>query len=303
MSRRYAILDVFASTPLEGNPLAVVLDADGLSTEAMQRIAAEFNLSETLFVHSATKPAHTAAVRIFTPQRELPFAGHPTVGCAALLAMEKWGEEADNAKAVIMLEEEIGSVRAGVNLKGRVGYAEFDLPRLPEEKTAVAEREDIAAALGLSRTDIGFENHQPSVFSAGVPFCFVPVADLSALRKIAINRAVWEDVFSETTACDSFVYTREVVGRSADFHARMFAPAMGIAEDPATGAAVAAFAGAIKKFDKPLAGTHQYEIEQGFEMGRPSRLFLELDVLKDQIEAARIGGNAVLLARGDLYLD
>lgn len=303
MSRRYAILDVFANTALKGNPLAVVLDSEGLSDEAMQRLAAEFNLSETIFVMPPTKPAHTASVRIFTPQCELPFAGHPTIGCAALLAMEQWGEEADNAKAVIMLEEKIGSVRAGVTLTGRIGYAEFDVPTLPEEKASPGEREDLAAALGLSRHEIGFENHQPSVFVAGVPFCYVPVADLAAIRKAACNRQVWADVFTQETAPSVFVYTRDVVTRSAHFHARLFAPAMGIDEDPATGSAVAAFAGVINAFDKPLSGTHRYEIEQGFEMGRPSRIVLEMDVARDQIEAARIGGEAVLIARGELYLD
>lgn len=303
MPRRYALLDVFANTPLEGNPLAVVLDAEGLSAEQMQVIAAEFNLSETVFVLPATKPAHTAQVRIFTPGKELPFAGHPTVGVAALLAMEKWGDDSDNAKAVIMLEEKIGSVRVGVTLSGRTGFAEFDLPQLPKECGPASEREDIAAALGLSRNQIGFENHLPSVFSAGVPFQCVPVADLATLRKISVNRAVWKDAFHDGNSPDAFVYTREGVGKSANFHARMFAPTMGIDEDPATGSAVAAFAGVIAKFDKPLPGTHQFEIEQGFEMGRPSRIFLEIDVAQDQIKSAQIGGDAVLLARGELYLD
>src|SRR5688572_4030509 len=130
MPRRYAILDVFTATPLEGNPLAVVLDSKGLTGESMQSIAAEFNLSETVFVLPAANSVHTAAVRIFTPKRELPFAGHPTVGTAVLLASERPG--AGLGDVIIILEEEVGAVRCGITLHGSHGHAWFDAPRLPQ---------------------------------------------------------------------------------------------------------------------------------------------------------------------------
>src|SRR5690606_37345313 len=133
--RPYAILDVFTETPLVGNPLAVVFDADGLDPAAMQRIAAEFNLSETVFVLPAADPGHTAKVRIFTPKAELPFAGHPTVGTAVALAARQFGPVASDVDAVVVLEEAVGPVRCGVGVRAAgAHFAEFDLPRLPQAR-------------------------------------------------------------------------------------------------------------------------------------------------------------------------
>ena len=302
MPRRYAILDVFTDQLLEGNPLAVVLDAEGLNDEQMQSIAREFNLSETTFVLPPNNPAHSASVRFFTPAHELPFAGHPTVGTAVLLARERWGESAQDLTAMVLLEEKVGSIRVGVNLSKTDGYAEFNLPVLPSEVGQPGERDTIAAALGLARREVGFENHVPSVFDAGNSFTFVPVADLTSLRKASPQRAHWSNAFAASRG-HAYVYTREAVGHDADFQARMFAPTMGIEEDPATGSAVAGFAGVIHKFDAPLAGKHDFLIEQGFEMQRPSYLYLQVEVGGKSLTDASIGGRAVIVARGELYID
>ena len=294
----YAILDVFTDTALAGNALAVVLDATGIDDRRMQAIAREFNLSETVFVLPAENPVHSARVRIFTPSRELPFAGHPTVGTAVLLATRK----AAAGEMVLVLEETVGPVRCGVFVKNeRAAHAIFDVPRLPAAVPADFGTDAVAAALGLLPTEIGFENHKPSGWSAGVPFAFVPVRGLDAMARAQPNAASWATAFgSEATA--AWLYCRETEDHDRDFHARMFAPGFGFAEDPATGSAAAAFAGVVRQFDGPPAGSHRYVIEQGFEMGRPSLITLEVDVENSEIAAVRIGGDAVVIAEGVLTL-
>ncbi len=294
MSRRYKILDVFTDRPLAGNPLAIVLESDGLDGDAMQAIAREFNLSETVFVASSDNPAHTARVRIFTPVNELPFAGHPTVGTAICMARERFDGPGEH-DAVIVLEEGIGAVRCGVRIDGASGFAEFDCPKLPERAGEAPEKKQAAAALGLETTEIGFENHVASVWSAGVPFHFVPIRNLGVLATARANRAVWKEAFGEHGA---FLYTRETEGHDHSFRARMFAPTFGIEEDPATGSAVAAFAGPMHVFDDMPDGEHIAMIEQGYEMGRPSLIRLEVSVEHGAIANVRIGGNAVEVAAG-----
>lgn len=298
MKPRYEILDVFTDRPLAGNPLAVVLDAEDLDDAAMQSIAREFNLSETVFVLPAQNPAHTAAVRIFTPARELPFAGHPTVGTAICLAAARFiGPGAQDA--VIVLEEKVGPVRCGVRLSGSGGFAEFDCPKLPERTGAAPPKEFIAAALDIAPADIGFENHVASIWSAGVPYHFIPIGSMAALARSGPSRENWSRAFGTGAA---FLYTRETEGHDHAFRARMFAPEHRIDEDPATGSAVAALPGAVHEFDALPDGEHATIIEQGFEMGRPSLIRLEVTVAGGSIAAVRIGGNAVRVAAGTLSL-
>jgi trans-2,3-dihydro-3-hydroxyanthranilate isomerase len=303
MQRRYAILDVFTDRPLAGNPLAVVLDAEGLDDARMQVIAAEFNLSETVFVRPAAEAHHSAQIRIFTPGRELPFAGHPTVGTAVLLALRAFADKTGLEEAVIVLEEKVGPVRCGTVVKGdRSGRAIFDLPRESVDLGFDADRGAIADALGLLPAEIGFENHEPSAFSAGTPYALVPIRDLSVIARVKPNSATWGAAFPSDKAA-VFLYCRETASTGHHFHGRMFSPDPVIREDPATGSAVAALTGAIARFDGLPAGEHRYIIEQGFEMGRPSLIGLEIDVDRDRIIAARISGDAVVVAEGTLSVD
>lgn len=292
MPRRYHVLDVFTETPLVGNPLAVVHDSEGLDTEAMQAIAREFNLSETVFVLPPDHPVHTAKVRIFTPHRELPFAGHPTVGTAILLATLR-----GSGDGIIVLEETVGPVRVGVTLGAKRNFAEFDIPKMPERVDRPVDPELAAAALGLLPGEIGFENHRPSRWTAGVEFPFVPLRGLEVMGKCRIERRAFDEAFGPGV----YVYCRETRSRESHLHARMFAPGFGIDEDPATGGAAAALAGVIMHFDQPVAGTHRYRIEQGHMMGRPSLIELEL-VVDGGLDVVRIGGCAVLVAEGELRL-
>ena len=298
MSRRYAILDVFTRQPLAGNPLAVVLDAEGLDDQRMQAIAKEFNLSETVFVLPPERPIHSAAIRIFTPARELPFAGHPTVGTAILLGLERAAAGMGNDEMVLVLEEKVGPVRCGVSLEGEgVGHAVFDLPRLPEAGAAPRDKEALAAALTLMPGEIGFENHLPTTYDAGLSYTLVPVRDLEAIARAKVNPAAWEAGFGSSAA---YLYCRETRESAHAFHARMFSPRMGIGEDPATGSAAASLAGAIARFDQPPGGSHHYVIEQGFEMGRPSLIGLEIDMDGGAVVEGRLSGEAVVVARGTL---
>jgi len=302
-ARRYLIYDVFTDTQLTGNPLAIVLDADGLDPAQMQRIAGEFNLSETVFVLAPEQPVHTARVRIFTPRTELPFAGHPTVGTA--IALARAGETSGSERtSLVVLEEGVGPVRCAVSAGNGASFAEFDLPRLPERILFETPAEAVAASLGIPHHEIGFENHAVSVWSAGVPYVCVPVANLEVAGRVRLDARLWDEIVLQNEALIGFpyVYCRETVNHDCSFHARMFAPQDGIPEDPATGSAAAAFAGAILTYDEPVEGTHRYWVEQGIEMGRPSRIRLEMEVVANRIEAARIGGRAVRVAEGTLLL-
>jgi trans-2,3-dihydro-3-hydroxyanthranilate isomerase len=298
MALSFYTLDVFTEQRLAGNPLAVVLDADGLDAQRMQAIAREFNLAETVFVMKPANPAHTARIRIFTPATELPFAGHPTVGTAVLLAELRTPGEGET-DAIIALEENVGLVRVGVRLRpGAPSYAEFDVPRLPTEAGPAPAPERLAAALGLLPSEIGFANHRPTQYSAGLAFTFVPAASLEAIAKAEVLPQHWAAAFGAVRAGMVFVYCGQTVHTTSSFHARMFAPGAGIAEDPATGAAAAAFAGVLFRFDVPPDGLHKRIIEQGYEMGRPSHIVLTLEVEGGKLAAVRIGGHAVRVAEG-----
>jgi trans-2,3-dihydro-3-hydroxyanthranilate isomerase len=299
MARDYAIYDVFTGEKLTGNPLAVVFDAEGLSDTRMQAIAGEFNLSETVFVRPPQNPAHAASLRIFTPGKELPFAGHPTVGAAVALAERQHG--GGEVDLVSVLEEQVGPVRCAVRLgKGAANFAEFDLPRTSERMDVKLDAQTVADALCISAADLGFENHRLSAWNAGVAYVMVPVRDLAVAASIRFDPQRWSASPLGTTS--AYVYCRGGVDHRASFHARMFAPDLGIAEDPATGSAVAAMSGAIHHFDALSSGHHALTIEQGVEMGRPSLIHLHIESGKKAVERARIGGQAVKIAEGRILL-
>ena len=300
MTRQFQTLDVFTETALAGNPLAVVLDADGLDDVRMQAIAAEFNLSETVFVFEPRNAVNSARVRIFTPKRELPFAGHPTVGAAAVIAQRRAGDLLLRQDLRIVLEEPIGEVVCVARRrKGQALAANFELPKLPQRlNVKPPARAEIALGFGLEPEDVGFDRHEPSLFSAGVPYLFVPIRSLDAIGRAAPGVTPWATKDGPAT----FLYTRETAREGSAYHARMFAGAWGVTEDPATGSAAAAFAGVVQDFASPQDGEHMLIIEQGFEMGRPSLITLGLVIEAGVLAAATIGGSVVLIASGSLDL-
>ncbi len=299
MRRAYYTLDVFTETSLAGNPLAVVIDSDGLDDERMQRIAREFNLAETVFVREPKNPVNTAALRIFTPARELPFAGHPTVGTAVLLAHLRARDLLRSEDLRLVLEEKVGDVVCiARHRRDQAMAAYFHLPRLPERLGEAPSAASLAADLGLNVSDIGFDAHQPALFGAGTPNLFVPVNNLAAVRNAKPDRRHW----GENGGPCVYLYSREAVNAGSQFHARMFASGWGIYEDPATGGAAAAFAGVLMAFEPPGDGEHMVTIEQGVEMGRPSFISLGLEVEGGVLRGATIGGSATIVCQGAIDL-
>ncbi len=301
MALTYHILDVFSERPFGGNPLAVVLAADRLTATEMQAIAREFNLSETVFVMAPTSPGHSARIRIFTPTREMPFAGHPTLGAAILLAELRMPAVNGESDAIIALEEEAGVIRVGVRLRaGAAAFGEFDAPKITSSPEELAQPEEISAAIGLIPSEIGFENHKPTMLRGSSVFAYVPVANLEAMSKLRIAPSHWARAFTDRGTDGVYVYSRQCVRGHSAFHARMFAPDIGIPEDPATGSAAIGFAHVVQGFDQGPDGVHRRIIEQGLEMGRPSAIQLTSTVVRGKLESVRIGGAAVRVAEGVL---
>ena len=301
MSRRFYTLDVFTSEVLKGNPLAVVLDAEGLDDRRMQAIAREFNLSETVFVRDPAQAGHRASLRIFTPGQELPFAGHPTVGTAVLLALlDRSGKPGEIA---FDLEEKVGVVPCAIEISGDDrGHATFTVPRLPERVGDLPEKTKLARGLGLEPDAIGFGSHEPGIYSAGVPFACVPLRSRDAVTRARPQGQAFTEAFAAVFEGhpNAYVYCADPLDNAHAYHARMFAPSAGIAEDPATGSAAAAFAGVIMASDKPGDGEHRFVIEQGDAMGRPSRITLMLSVTGGHLRQTKIGGEAVIVSEGRL---
>lgn len=302
MRYRFYTADVFTDRVFGGNQLAVFPDARGLTSEQMQQIAREFNLSETVFVLPPAAPEHTRSLRIFTPGTELPFAGHPTIGTAHVLA--SIGDipiEADMTR--IIFEEGVGPIPVSIRAaEGRPVSAQLTAAKLPEFGPESPPKAELAAVLSLEASDLLENGFAPATVSCGVPFLFVPVRDRGALRRIRLDRARWETLLSSFWAPQLYVFARDPEREGSDLRARMFAPAMGIAEDPATGAAATALAGYLGVREAAPSGTMRWVVEQGFEMSRPSILEVEADKHNGEIVAARVGGASVLVSEGTMQL-
>jgi len=288
----YLLLDVFTRERLQGNPLAVVLRADGLLDDQMQRIAGEFNLSETVFITKPRAERHSAAVRIFTPQVELPFAGHPTVGAAVVLGLEQ-------RATAIRLEEKIGVITCVIEkIDKQRGQARFALPHLPELSGKSPDKVQLALMRGVEPEDIGCGLYQASVWSAGVIFYCVPVRSAAVLKRVRPERRGWLDLFP-LGHNSVYVYTETPEEDGNDFAARMFSPGLG--EDAATGAAAAALIGELAK--QAASGQTEYVLRQGTEMGRPSKIMIQIRKDGDTLTHGGIGGDAVIVGQGSLELD
>jgi trans-2,3-dihydro-3-hydroxyanthranilate isomerase len=292
--------DVFTGEMFGGNQLAVFPAPGGLDARLMQAIARELNLSETVFVFPADDLTHTRKLRIFTPGTELPFAGHPTLGTAFVLA--SIGELALNgASTSIVFEEAVGPIPVTIRAEGgRPSYCELTVARLPEFGPPPPPVDEIAAVLSLSPEEIRRDGFSRGAASCGVPFFFVPLRDEEALARARLDLSVWERSFSHWWAPHLYPFVETAGRNGADIRARMFAPEMGIVEDPATGAAAAALAGYLAATRPPGNGTLRWVVDQGIEMGRPSRMHVECDRDGDRVVAVRLGGSAVMVAEGTL---
>jgi trans-2,3-dihydro-3-hydroxyanthranilate isomerase len=300
MQRRYVTVDVFTDRAFGGNPLAVVLDAGGLATEEMQAIATEFNYSETTFVLPPREAGHDAEVRIFTVNTELPFAGHPNVGTAFVLA-----SRAERAPERLKFEEKAGLVPVEIlQHAGKVTGAELTAPR-PLKRSLEVSVEQAAACLSLSAADIRTDRHAPHVISVGLPFLAVEVASRAALKQAKPNADAFDRAFPLDGSDAVYFYTRDVPAtqKPCDLQARMFHPgSSGLSEDPATGSATVAMAALLADLDPTKDGELKLKIGQGFDMGRPSLLLTRVVKQSGKIVSAHVGGGCVVMMEGTFTL-
>jgi trans-2,3-dihydro-3-hydroxyanthranilate isomerase len=303
MNYQYYICDVFTERRFGGNQLAVLPKAQGLTKEQMQQITREFNFSETAFVLPA-ETGHTRRVRIFTPASEIPFAGHPNVGTAFVLAtIGEFGEI--NSPHTIIFEEEAGLVSVTIHAaEGKIVSCELAAPQpLSLGKTVAPEL--VASAVSVNRDDIVTDTHDPQVCSVGLPFVFTELRNRAALERARINLSGFEALRDLEVNPQVYVYTRvnESDPEGFDIRARMFAPLSGVAEDPATGSANCTLGGLLAHHEQVTNGTLSWRIAQGVEMGRPSTLVARAEKKEGVVTGTWIGGATVLVSEGTIYLD
>ena len=302
MQRRYETVDVFTDRLFGGNPLAVVLDAQALSTAQMQAIAREFNYSETSFVLPPADPAHHARVRIFTPGQELPFAGHPNVGTAYVLARTR----PDPLPDVFLFEEAAGIVPVRL-LRDATGVtgAEFTAPALLH-RSGRFEPDAVARCLGLAPDEILVARHPPEIVSVGLAFLAVELTSRAALRRARADASALAALLpAGIITAGIYLYTRAVDPAEAgtDLQARMFAPGEGIDEDPATGSATAAV-GALQAALLPEPDALlSLSVGQGMDMGRPSLLQVRATKRNGTVDSVQVGGRCVPVMAGSFRLD
>ena len=295
---KFYVLDVFTDKKFEGNQLAVFPFAEGITDEDMQKIAKEFNYSETVFITPADEE-NVRNIRIFTPASEVDFAGHPNIGAAMLLA--RIGEYSDENQIDIIFKEKVGDVPLRINFDNSVPQnAELSTVKLPEKGDSPSI-EEIAKVISLDVSDI-VPTEVPLSFSCGLPFLFVPINSIEKLKQATLNQEHWKNHISQSWAPQIYLFTKETKLPTSDFHARMFAPALGISEDPATGSAAAALAGYISENIEKNDGTFTYVIEQGFEINRPSIIEMSFTQKNQKIESVKIRGNAVIFSEGKISI-
>jgi len=294
--------DVFTQKQFGGNQLAVFPDARAIPESLMQPIAREFNFSETTFVLPPKDPKHTRRVRIFTPGGELQFAGHPTIGTAVVLATI--GEiRLSGAVTPIVLEEGVGPVPVSIKAeKGKPGFTQLSVAKLPEFGPPPPSPKELARIVGLDPSDVLTGEFSSEAVSCGTPFLFVPLKNRNALARASARADDFAAVLKGYWTEHVFYFCNEPELAGSHYRARMFAPGIGVGEDPATGSAAVGFGGYLAKRDPRTDGTLRWVIEQGFEMGRPSLLEVEVDKRAGKVVAARVGGYAVMVSKGEFSI-
>lgn len=302
MQYRYLTADVFTDRAFGGNPLAVLPDARGLTTGQMHAIAREFNYSETTFVLPPQSGAHTRRVRIFTPGGEVPFAGHPTVGTAHVLAATG-AIPLTGAETRILFEEEVGPVP--VTIRATDGIPEFcqlSVARLPEPGPQTPDARDLAAMLSLEERDIAAGAWAPQFVSCGLEFLIVTVHGRQAVARARPRLDLFEQTMRGRWSEMVFVFAMDPALPGSHVRARMFAPTIGVPEDPATGSACAALGGYLAQRSNQQSGLERWVVEQGVEMGRPSIVEIEVDREEGRTTAVRVGGRSVLVCEGIMHV-
>ena len=282
----FMIVDVFTNVAFGGNQLAVLTDARGLTSEAMQTITREFDFPETTFLLPASVPAYARRVRIFTPGRELPFAGHPTVGTACALVMSGACEAGE-----VVLEEGVGPVPVEVEQSGSAFSGRFRLDRRPEVPDSVPSADDMAAVLSIEPSEVR------EVFGAGlgVNFTFVQLGSREAVDRAQLDPLAWKRILADHWGSQVYLFAGELTD-GGEIYSRMFGPAFGVAEDPATGSAAAAIAGVAAG----RVGSLSLDIRQGVKMGRPSLIRTSATVERGELRSIQVGGGCAFVAEGQI---
>lgn len=302
MRKHYHVVDVFTDRPFGGNQLAVFTDGRNLSPQLMQQLAREINFSETTFVLPPKDSGNDFWVRIFTPAVEMPMAGHPTVGTAFVLGQEQLIAQAE-PETMIRFEEGVGVISVRVQWQnGQPGLIKMSQP-LPEFGPEFPDRAVIAEMLSLEPDEID-PDYPIQVVSCGVPFLYVPLKNLAAIGRAKLRLDLWEQQLKDFTSPHLFLFTTETELENSAVHCRMFAPALGIVEDPATGAASGPLGCYLTKYDRRPQSADRHEkrlsfiSEQGFEMGRPSLIHIEIEQENEQITGVTVGGQCVFMGEG-----
>ncbi|MDB4906701.1 MAG: phenazine biosynthesis protein PhzF family [Gemmatimonadetes bacterium] len=299
MRHRFLTADVFTSERFGGNQLAVFPDARAISEQHLLSITREFNYSETTFVYPPVDARHTRRVRIFTPGGEVPFAGHPTVGTAFVLA--SIGEvPLTGPETRITFEEGVGPVPVMIRATdGIPTFSQLSVAQLPEFGPPPPSREQLAAVLSLSADDLLDGKWGAQGVSCGLPFLVVPLRNRDAVARARVNLDAWERTLRGAWASEPCVFARGGEREGSDLRARVFVPGLNVPEDPATGSAMTCLGGYLAQRDD-REGTLRWRAEQGFEMGRPSLLDIEVDRSAGRIVAVRVGGATVLVSEGHM---
>jgi trans-2,3-dihydro-3-hydroxyanthranilate isomerase len=293
----YHLVDVFTNEPFGGNQLAVFTNGRGLSDETMQRIAKELNLSETTFVLPPDDSANDWKVRIFTPARELPMAGHPTVGTSYILAREHMVMPTE-INPMIHLEEGVGVIPVTFNFAdGKPSLIQMQQP-LPTFSLQFADRQLAAELLSLGLDDLADTPVQE--VSTGVPFLFIPIKDMQAIKRIKFRNDIWEQKLKQYG--QFFVFTLETTYPTSTVHSRMFGPSMNIAEDAASGAPSGPLGCYLVKYGLVKGNPANIISEQGFEMGRPSYIHIEIHHSNGEFNFVGVGGECVYMGGGSLEI-
>lgn len=293
MKYTFHIVDVFSSTPFGGNQLAVLPKAAGISTEGMQNIAREFNFGETTFVLPKKDPANTCRVRIFTPRVELGFAGHPSVGTACALVMQEHVRPRDPMR--LILEENVGPVTVDVAQRNRGLYGTLTLPGKIEAPTGAPSPAELAAVLSIESAEVS----QVFFAGAGVPFCFAQLSSNEVVDRATINRAAWATTLSRAWSPHIFFFAGNLRD-DGKLYARMWAPALGIEEDSATGAACAGLVGAMASRPDFGGMAYRLSIQQGVSMGRRSEIEAEARKRDGVVTSVSVGGATTYIGSGEI---
>ncbi len=303
----YILVDVFTDHPFGGNQLAVFPDARGIGPKTMQAIAKELKLSETAFVLPPTEQGADYHVRIFTPAAELPVAGHPTVGTAFVLARERTMTHQQPAPTTLFLQEGVGIITVTLDWDANLAPRITMQQPLPTFGPRFGEPDILASVLALEPTDL--RSDLPcEVVSCGVPFVLVPIKDLQAMQRISFQQGLWQQFLADFAAPNILAFTLQTQRQqtsASGVHCRMFAPALGITEDPATGAANGPLGSYLVHYGAipTQSGTVSVISEQGFEMGRPSLMYITVEHIDRDIRSVSVGGHCVYIGEGSLELD